>query len=233
MTTNQTETVDTSWKGLYKWGGISALLVGVLFIIAIPLSLAMGPTPSGGEAILKYYSGQTTLASSVHGIGILSDVLFVPVVLALYLALKGVNKNAMLTATGFGGLFLALDLGVTDIAWIALTSLSQNYAAATTDVQRAAYVATANYALAIGAVGMTVYSTLILSIWLLITAVVMLKGIFSRVTAYLGIVTSIAGFVYSISLFVPALAMSIVIAMVLFAIWLLLAGYRLYNLGKR
>jgi len=233
MTTNQTETVDTSWKGLYKWGGISALLVGVLFIIAIPLSLAMGPTPSGGEAILKYYSGQTTLASSVHGIGILSDVLFVPVVLALYLALKGVNKNAMLTATGFGGLFLALDLGVTDIAWIALTSLSQNYAAATTDVQRAAYVATANYALAIGAVGMTVYSTLILSIWLLITAVVMLKGIFSRVTAYLGIVASIAGFVYSISLFVPALAMSIVIAMVLFAIWLLLAGYRLYKLGKR
>jgi len=227
------ETVDTSWKGLYRWGGISALLVGVLFIIAIPLYFVMGPQPSGGEAILKYYSSQTTLAYSSWGTGILADVLFVPVVLALYLALKGVNKNAMLTATGFGGLFIALDLGVTTIASVALASLSQNYTAATTDVQRAAYVATANYALAITTVSAPVYSILILSIWLLITALVMLKGIFSRVTAYLGIVASIVGFVYSISLFVPALAMADVIAVVLYVIWLLLVGSRLYKLGKR
>jgi uncharacterized membrane protein len=61
----------------------------------------------------------------------------------------------------------------------------------------------------------------------------MLKGVFSRVTAYLGIVGSIVGLVYGISLFVPALAMSVVVAIVLAGIWGLLAGFRLHRLGKQ
>jgi hypothetical protein len=129
-------------------------------------------------------------------------------------------------------MFMVLDLGVTCISWVALITISQNYAAATSDILRAAYVATANYALAATAVSAPVYSFVVSSIGLLIISLVMLKGVFSRVTAYLGIVTSIAGFVYGISLFVSALAMSIVIAIVLSGIWGLLAGSRLYRLGK-
>jgi len=124
-------------------------------------------------------------------------------------------------------------LGVSCISWVALTTISQNYAAATSDALRAAYVATANYALAATAVSEPVYSFVIPSIGTLIISLVMLKGIFSKVTAYLGIVASIAGFVYGISLFVPALAMSVVIALVLSGIWGLLAGSRLYRLGKQ
>jgi hypothetical protein len=94
-------------------------------------------------------------------------------------------------------------------------------------------VATANYALAATAVSAPVYSVVISSFGTLITSLVMLKGVFSKVTAYLGIVASIVSFVYGISLFVPALAMSIVIAFVLAGIWSLLAGSRLCRLGKR
>jgi hypothetical protein len=233
MTTNPMETVDTSWKGLYRWGGVSLMLIGVLYIVGVLLALSIGTTPSGSEAVLNWLAGQTTLAYTAYGVFILTDVLFVPVVLALYLALKGVNKNAMLAATGFMGMFLVLDLGVTCISWVALITISQNYAAATSDMLRAAYVATANYALAAIAVSMPVYSFVVPSIGLLIISLVMLKGIFSRVTAYLGIAGSIVGFVYGISVFVPALAMSVAIAIVLDGIWGLLAGSRLYRLGKR
>ena len=233
MTTNPTETVDTSWKGLYRWGGVFLMLVGALYFVSLALALSMGATPSWGEAVLNWLAGQTTLAYTTYGVFMLTDILLVPALLALYLALKGVNKNAMLAATGFVGVFIVLDLGVSFISWVALTTISQNYAAATSDILRAAYVATANYALAATAVSAPVYSFVISSIGLLIISLVMLKGVFSRVTAYLGIIASIVGFVYGISVFVPALAMSIVIAIVLSGIWGLLAGSRLYRLGKR
>jgi hypothetical protein len=233
MTTNPMETVDTSWKGLYKWGGVLSLTNGVLYIVATILFASLGATPSGGEAVLKWLSGQTTLAYTAEGVFVLTDILFVPVVLALYLSLKEVNKNAMLAAAGFLDLFVVLDLGVTVISQVGLTTLSQNYAAATSDIQRAAYVATTNYVLGVTAVGGPAYSFLVSSIGVLITSLVMLRGVFSKATAYLGLAVGIVGLVYSISLFVPALAMAAAITLFLWGVWFLLAGYRLYRLGKR
>jgi hypothetical protein len=233
MTSNPMETVDTSWKGLYRWGGISALISGVLIIVGIILYASVAPWPSGGEAFLKWLGSQTTLVYTTAGVFISTDILLVPVVLALYLALKGINKNAMLAAAGFVGLFVVLDLGVTLVSEVALTTLSQNYAAATSDVQRAAYVATANYALGIGFSGIAPpLSFGVLSLGILIASLVMLKGVFGKATAYVGIAASIAGFVEGIRLFVPALAISGAIAIVLLGIWSLLVGYRLYRLGK-
>ena len=63
----------------------------------------------------------------------------------LYLALKRVHRSAMLVATAFVGLFVVLDLAVTWSSFAALLTLGGGYAAAANDVQRAAYVAAANY----------------------------------------------------------------------------------------
>jgi hypothetical protein len=237
MTTNPMETVDTSWKGLYRWGGVSAMLVGVLALIGITIAAGLGVPPSStGEGILKWFGGQTTHAYTFYGLTIVMDILIVPVVLALYLALKGVNKNAMLSGAGFGGLAVALDLGVNTITWITLATLSQSYAAATSDVQRAAFVAAADYGVGITSVGGTVFSAAIFSIWPLITSVVMLKGVFGRVTGYVGILASIAGLAYGFTVLLPyssSSALLLVVNFILFGVWSLLAGYRLYRLGKR
>jgi hypothetical protein len=233
MTTNPIETIDISWKGLYKWGGVSALLTAVLYIIGISLAIAMGTQPSGGEAVLKWLSAQTTLAYSTYGVFLLADVASIPWVLALYLVLKGINKNAMLAAIGFEALYLALDLGVTNVSMVSLIGLSQNYAAAISDVQRAAYVATANSALAAYTLGSAIYDGVLPSIMALIVGLVMLKGIFRRIVAYLGIVGGIFGLVSAMSVFAPAFSILSLVVLVLAPIWLLLIGYRLYGLGKR
>ena len=213
------------------------MLAGVILFIALATALVLGlPTSFTGEGVLKWLSGQATPAYTFYGLTIVADILLVPVVLALYLALKGVNKNAMLAAAGFGVLALVLDLGVNSITWIALVTLSQNYAAATSDVQRAAFLATADYAVGITSVSEKGYSILILSIWPLITSLVMLRGVFSKATAYVGIVGSIIGLAYGMTVFVPyssSLEILVSIAFVLFGVWLLLAGSRLYRLGKR
>jgi len=46
--------VDQEGKWLYRVGGISALAVGLGYIIIIPLYLIAGLSPSGGEAKLSY-----------------------------------------------------------------------------------------------------------------------------------------------------------------------------------
>jgi len=83
------------------------MLAGVILFIALATAAVLGtPSSNAGEGFLKYYSGQATLAYTFYGLTILVDILLVPVVLALYLALRRVNRNAMLTAAVFGGLAL-------------------------------------------------------------------------------------------------------------------------------
>jgi hypothetical protein len=226
--------VDPDGKWLYRVGGISALVLGIAYIITIPLFAHVGAQPSGGEARLKYLALNTTVWWAILGLSVLTDFLFVPVALSLYLALKGVNRNAMLVATAFVGLFVVLDLAVTWSNYASLITLSGHYAAATNDAQRAAYVAAANDASAVLASSLeAVYSIMVPSFGILMIGLVMLKGIFSKSTAYLGLVTGILGIVsVASSFFVSTLNVTIIITSVLTTVWVLLVGYRLYRLGK-
>jgi len=117
-------TVDPEGKGLYRVGGISALVLGVAYLIIIPLYASVGAPPTSGEAWLTYLDGKTTVWWAILGFSVLTDVLFVPVAFALYLALQGVNRNAMLVATAFVGVFVVLDLAVTWSNYAALLTLS-------------------------------------------------------------------------------------------------------------
>jgi hypothetical protein len=82
---------------------------------------------------------------AILALSVLTDLLFVPVGLSLYLALKDLNRNAMLVATAFVELFVALDLAVTWSNYASLITLAGRYASATNDAQRAAYAAAADY----------------------------------------------------------------------------------------
>jgi hypothetical protein len=98
-------------------------------------------------------------------------------------------------------------------------------------VQRAAYVAAANYASAVLASHTEVfYSIVDLSVAILITGLVMLqgKGIFNRTTAYLGVAAGIFGIVSIAGFFVV-----IIINALLVMVWVLFVGYRLFRLGQK
>jgi hypothetical protein len=228
-------TVDPDGRRLYRVGGISALLLGIGYIITIPLFVSAGARPSGGgQAWLTYLAGKTTVWWAILGLSVLTDVLFVPVALALYLALQGLDRNAMLLATAFVGLFVALDLAVTWPHYAALITLSGNYAAATTDAGRAADVAAAEFASAVlGSTLEAVYSIAVPSVGILLAGVVMFKGVFNKATAYVGVVTGILGIVSVLGpLFVSALGLTVIVTSVLTTLWVLLVGFRLYRLGQ-
>jgi len=230
LTAPAAEAVDPSWKALYRWGGILLMIAGLLDLLVIALFLPLVSSITTGDAALKNLAGQALLAQIAFGIDGL-DVLFtLPAVLALYLALKGINRNAMLVAAASLGVFTALHLSAVP-STLSLVTLSQNYAAATSDAQRAAYAAVSNYVYYTTVTLEPIY-ILVASIGILIIGFVMLKGIFSRGVAYLGIAAGILGIVLMLGLLVPALLTLDIVFLLLVAIWNLLVGFKLYRLGR-
>ena len=61
----------------------------------------------------------------------------------------------------------------------------------------------------------------------------MLKGVFSKSTAYLGLITGILGIAAVAGSFLINTAMLTIIASVMTIVWALFVGYRLYQLGQQ
>lgn len=221
--------IGVDQKQWYRVGGIAALVLGVVYIIIIPLYARVGAPPTGGgEAWFQYLPGKTTIWWAILGLSVLTDFLFVPVAFALYLALKEANRNAMLLATAFVGLFVVLDLSVTWSHYASMLVLYSNYSRATDAGQRMAYIAAANYASAVLASPLEiVYAIVTLSFGILVIGFVMLRGVFNKITAYLGLATGVLGIV-SLAGFSLIIIMNALFA----TAWILVVGYRLYRLAQ-
>jgi len=224
--------VDPSWKGMYRVGGIGLFLFGLIYLTNLTLGIYGGiPGATDSVQYLQSLAAHPSLAQVSYGLYSLSDFLLVPAVLALYLALKHIAKNTMLLATGLMAVFVVVDLAITEANSLTLVTLTQHAATATSATERAAYMASANYALATVALA-TFYSWVVSSVGVLIISIVMLKGVFGKLIAYLVIVVGIVGTAAGFYVFVPALAIVTLPVLLAFGIWCVLAGLRLYRLGK-
>ena len=76
------------------------------------------------------------------------------------------------------------------------------------------------------------YAILVPSVGILIVGLVMLKGPFTRLTAYSGVFSGVLGIAAVVGPFlVPGLGIAVVVASILTTVWVFLVGYRLYQLG--
>ena len=223
--------VDQSRRGLYLIGGISLILIGVLYFVGMILSIVIGPPPSSSQAYMNAIAAHPVAAPINFTLFIVAHFLLIPAVFALYFVLRGVNKTAMLLAAALWGIFIVLDIGVTEMSSMALVTLSHSYVTATSETQQSAYLAAANYALATLPLA-TLYSYVVSSIGLLITAVLMLRGPFMRAVALFGIGASVLGIIGGFYIFVPALAWLLSPCLIAFVLWLIGAGIRLCLLSR-
>ena len=223
------DAVGVEQKQCYRLGSVAALVLGIGYVIIFPLYAHVGAPPNGGEAWFRYLPGKTRVWWMILGLSVFTDFLFVPVAFALYLALREVNRNVMLLATAFVGLFVVLDLAVTWSHYASILTLYHNYASAADDAQRAGYVAATNYASAMLASPLEiVYAIVTLSSGILLTGFVMLRGAFNKITAYLGLATGILGIASLTGLSVT------IIGNALFATaWLFFVGVGLYRLAQK
>src|ERR1700693_1573008 len=224
---------DPSWKGLYLAGGGSALLFVVLNVAAMAILAITPPAPSpGGAATLQWIASNKTAYTLELILFVAPSVLAMVVFLALYMALKHVNKSLAAIAA-----LIAIASEVTAPAVnsspqslnAALILLSNQYAAATADAQRLAFATAAESLIA--TTNAVTFAGIMLEVGILIISVVMLKGVFSKGVAYLGIATGVVG-IFSEALR-PVIGFAYIVFFVLEVIWLIAVGWRLYRLGSR
>jgi hypothetical protein len=225
---------DPGWKRMYRWGAISAFALVVGYLIITALYIPVYPVPDTGQAMLEYLNGKTSVWWAIMGVSALTDFLYALVALSLYQALKGINRDAMVVATGFMALFVVLELAISWPNYAALLTLSEGYAAATTDLQRATYVAAATYSTAVlNSTVPKVYAILLPALGTLGIGLVMRKGIFNKAAAILGVIVGVLGILSVVGpLLTSALDATIILTSLLTTVWFLLVGLRLYKLGR-
>jgi hypothetical protein len=228
--------VDPDGKWIYRVGGISALVLGIGYLLTIPVVIvyAGGFPPPGVEAKLVFFAEHAAEWWAATALMVFTDLLYVPVFLALYQALKGINKYMMVLALACEGLFVALDLAITWTAYSSLAAMGGVYAAATSDAQRAIVIAAAGYPSAItDSPLVAIYIVFLPALGLLFASLVMRKGIFNKVLAYMGVIAGVFGILAGVGpLFISDLETAQYINAGLAMIWFFLVGFKLYKLSR-
>jgi hypothetical protein len=223
---------DPSWKGLYKAGGVSAILYVVLALVVPTIQvLAMQYFPStaeyGGLEFLRFIAANRSwwliLQTVVLGTSILAIVAFV----ALFVALKHVDKSYAAL-----GAVIAVTCHLLFMAYypvlLGTIYLSDKFVTASADQQAVLGIA-AESLMAINNAYNPLYESLF-GISILFFSLVMLKGVFHKIVAYLGIATCAAALI-ALALW-PILNVAYLWWWVLFVIWFTAVGWKLYRLGK-
>lgn len=225
------KTADVTWKPLFRIGAVAALIEIAIIVIQAPIfMLYPQPTTVMGH-FAQFQSNRLLGLLDLDLMLILAEVFSVPILLALYAALRRASPSIMAIALtfGLGGIMLFIAVNPT----FAILYLSDQYAAATTGVQRAAFLAAgeslwANYnGTAFGL--FFVFS----GIAFVLIAVVMLRsGIFGKITAIVGILMGAMMLIPPLPFLgtVPLVLSYIVIVPT--AIWYSLIARRLFLLAR-
>lgn len=232
------ETAGSRWKSLYKVGGAAALLATVLLSIEV-IIFAIWPQPGTVTGYFTLFQSNRIIGLlDLYLLEIVAYILFVPIFLAIYVALRRTNESYMM---------LAMILTITGIAIFLATnnpfsmlSLSNQYAAATTDTQRNILLAAGQAILANtnqrAVEGFNIGFLLLSLAGLIISTVMLRSNVFSRVTAYVGVIT----FAFSLAdyfriIFLPSILLLLLVLAIasalLIVVWFVLIARRLFQLA--
>ena len=222
---------DRSWKRLYWAGGVAALLASVAYIIAIVVTFALPQYPtSGGAATLEYIAAHRAVYILEQVLWLGPSVLLMVVFLALGMALKDLDKSyaAIGAVLGITSWAITLAYPATGGGAPAMVYLSDRYAAATADAQRAAFAAAAEVFIAQNDIPSAI--GILQTIGILIVALIMLRGIFHKGVAYLGIATGAIGIISEALR--PVLGFGYIVYGVLLMVWIITIGWELTGLAR-
>jgi hypothetical protein len=230
METTNVTAADPRGKVLYQLGGIAALsMVGIIVIQLIVFMTV--PPPLEGSAIDWFSLFQKDKLIGLIDFELLMivyTILSIPMTLALYFALRSTDQ-------AFSALFVLLGLlGV--MCFIAarpafeMLYLSNQFAAATTEAQKAIVLAAGEAKLATFHGTAFQVSYLLGSLNGVIVSLIMLRSrIFSKATAYVRLGSSLFDF----GLYVPVVGTFLSIFSVLFLfVWNIMVARRLFQLAR-
>lgn len=244
MEKTDTQKFEANWKSIYRLGAVAALLSVLFAVLEILITFIPGGERVSPELLtvpIWFERLQTNPLLELRNLGLVNIFLTTFGLLlsfALFAAQRKVNPGwaglALVISAIGGAVFFATN------RCFSMLALSNRYAAATDETQRAALVAAGEAMLAVGE-SHTPGTFLAFSLGLvasLLMAWVMLRGeVFSRAAAYVGLVAFGFLLVFEIlSDFVPALfEAAMIFAMIggiASMVWYIMVARRLFQLAK-
>ena len=230
--------VDPAYRSLYSIGGLAAF-VAVVLVLGLAIGFTIYPQP---ETVIDWFelfqNSRVIGLLDFWALEVLGYTMFALVFLALYFALREADRGLMAIAIAFSllgiGIFLATNRP------FAMLSLSDQHAAATSDAERAMFLAAGQAVLAntgqrvVGGFNVGLF---LVSVAGLIISVVMLKSsAFGKWTAYVGIAAwALSLFDYLRQIVTHSELVTLLVVLphtLLLVAWFVLAGWRLIQLGR-
>jgi hypothetical protein len=219
----------TSWSGFYLAGGISALayiLVGLVVPFVLITTTPYHALEITSEETLAFIASHRLWYFILQTTVLVSSIFAIITFAALYLALERVNRSLAALGALIGITCQVLFLAYYPVL-LGLIDLSDKYAAAASI--EAASIATAAMPLIAQNNAFNPMYESVFAVGILFLSLAMLRGVFHRAVAYLGIATSASAFL-ALSLF-GVIGVSYFWWWLLFVFWFVAAGWRLIGLA--
>ncbi len=181
---------DPNWKGLYKIAGVAAVIVAVFIPIQV-IILILWPPPSNIVDWFTLFQNNNLLGLlDMDLLLVIDQVLMILIFLALFTILR--HKNQSLMAIALVVVLVAITAYLSSGACFNMLSLSGQYATASTEAQRSAFIAAGEATMA-NYMGTAFNVSYVLEgIALLISAGVLIRSnLLGKAIAYVGLATGI------------------------------------------
>lgn len=225
----EVRTGHQQWTGLFRVAAVSALATGILIPLQI-VAFILWPLPQGG--VVEWFD----LFADNAVIGLISfdlvllveEVLLVPIILALYILLRRRSQSLALITTSLWLLSVALFIG-SNTAFDML-ALSNQYASASSEAERATYVAAGQAALTSYMEYGTSFTAgyVLASLAGVLAGVAMLRSrVFPALAGWAVLIANVLGF----ALFIPTIGVVLsIVSVVVLVAWYLAVGWTLLRL---
>lgn len=231
--------IDSRWKCLYRIGGAAAIIAAVLLLLEIIVFAIWPQQTTAIDFFILFQSNKLIGLLEFYLLEMFAYILFVPIFLSLYVAIRKSSESYMFLAVILAIIGISIFLSTNNS--FSLLSLSDQYAAATTEAQKSILLAAGQTIISNTgqrAVGGFNTGFLLVSIAGIMVSTVMLRSnIFSKSTAYIGILAfaiSLADYLRII--FLPSstilLLVIAILSGLLLIIWFILVGRRLLKIEK-
>jgi hypothetical protein len=223
------EAADGHWNWLYKIAGVAALISVVIILLEVIRNIASPPPSTVVGWFTLFQSNKFLGLLAFELLIIISNALAIPMYLAFYIALRRVSQSFMIIALALGLIGIAAVFAARPA--FEMLYLSDQYATATTDVQRSMFLAAGEMVLVTFNGTASQVSYVFAAIALTTISVVMLRsGIFSKITGYVGIITN----VLALGFYLPEIGIIFGLISVLpfLIIWNILIARRFFQLGQ-
>ena len=220
--------LDPEWRNLRRSGAVAALCTAALIPIQIAVLLLWPPPTSVTDWFSLFHSNPLLGLVDMDLLMIVDVVLLIPILLALFVALRRSSPSGMALWTGLG--FVGVFAYFASNPAVQMLSLADKYANATNAADRASYLA-AGQALLSNYTGTAfdIYYVLA-SVALIAISVVMLRTTsFGRVTTYSGIIGNLA----ALGLFMPTIGVALSVGSVfILEVWYVFLARDLLRWGE-